>query len=395
MASFRQSTSTQAAADHPAKSARRLVVKVGSSLVTNAAQGIDAEALLPWARQIKQLREQGREVIWVSSGAIAEGMVRLGWRERPRQIDELQAAAAVGQMGLIECYQRILSSQGLQCAQILLTHEDLADRKRYLNARSTLLTLLRLGVLPIINENDSVVTDEIKFGDNDTLSALVANLCEADLLVILTDQEGFFSADPRRDASATLIPRADAFDPQWLEAASGPGSAIGRGGMQTKLLAARRATRSGAATVITHGRSPDVLLRLTAGEWLGTLFETQTRPLSARQQWLMDHLQTQGWVVVDDGARNKLLAPRGASLLPVGVREAHGEFARGDVISVRDQTGVEIARGISNYAAAEVRLIAGKPSRDIAAILGYVEASELMHRDNLVRTLPLESGTNP
>ena len=363
--------------------ARRIVVKVGSSLVTNEGRGVDAQAIGNWSRQLAVLAGQGREVVMVSSGAIAEGMQRLGWSTRPRELNELQAAAAVGQMGLVRMYETQLRSHGMASAQVLLTHADLADRERYLNARSTLLTLLGLKVIPVINENDTVVNDEIKFGDNDTLGALVANLIEADALVILTDQRGLYSADPRRDPDARFIDCATAGDPELERMAGGAGSTLGRGGMITKILAAKRAAGSGASTVIAWGREPDVLLRLAAGEAIGTLLEAATPKLAARKQWMADHLQLRGSVTVDEGAVTKLVS-EGKSLLPIGVVEVGGEFARGDVIAVRRADGAEIARGLSNYSSAEARLIARKPSSQFAALLGYANEPELIHRDNLV-----------
>ncbi len=364
-------------------SARRVVVKVGSSLVTNEGRGLDADAITRWAEQIAALHALGKQVLLVSSGAIAEGMLRLGWKQRPRQIHELQAAAAVGQMGLVQAYETRFRSLGLRTAQVLLTHADLADRARYLNARSTLFTLLQLDVVPVINENDTVVTDEIKFGDNDTLGALVTNLVEADALVILTDQAGVFSADPRRDPAATLIAEASAGDPYLETVAGGVGSGIARGGMISKILAAKRAARSGAHTVIASGREPDVLARLARGERVGTQLTASMPVLTARKQWLADHLQLKGRVVVDDGAA-RALRSGGKSLLPIGVVEVQGEFARGDVIACVDRDGREIARGLVNYASSETRLIARKPTSEIESILGFIEEAELIHRDNLV-----------
>jgi glutamate 5-kinase len=363
--------------------ARRIVVKVGSSLVTNEGRGLDAEAIARWARQIADLRAQGKQVVLVSSGAIAEGMQRLGWARRPQQIHELQAAAAVGQMGLAQAYETQFRALGLHTAQVLLTHADLADRARYLNARSTLFTLLELGVVPVINENDTVVTDEIKFGDNDTLAALVTNLIEAEALVILTDQAGLFSADPRRDPTAKLVRTATAGDPALESMAGGAGSAIARGGMLTKVLAAKRAARSGALTIIVSGREVDVLLRLAAGEAIGSELMASTAVLTARKQWLADHLLLKGRVVVDDGAA-RALASGGKSLLPIGVVEVIGDFQRGDVVGCVKQDGREIARGLVNYASGDARQIARKPTGEIQATLGYIEEPELIHRDNLV-----------
>ena len=365
------------------RGARRIVVKVGSSLVTNEGRGLDEAAIGEWCRQLAALAGQGREVIMVSSGAIAEGMKRLGWATRPKELPELQAAAAVGQMGLAQMYEQKLSAHGMGSAQVLLTHADLADRERYLNARSTLLTLLSLKVIPVINENDTVVTDEIKFGDNDTLGALVANLVEADALVILTDQAGLYSADPRRNPQARFIDEARAGDPALERMAGGVGSSIGRGGMITKVLAAKRAAGSGASTVIAWGREPDVLLRLSAGEAIGTLLVAGTAKHAARKQWMADHLQLRGAVVVDDGAVAKLRG-EGKSLLPIGIVEVQGEFARGDVVAVRDLRGTEIARGLANYASGEARLLARRPSSEFEALLGCPGESEMIHRDNLV-----------
>jgi glutamate 5-kinase len=363
--------------------ARRIVVKVGSSLVTNEGRGVDRDAIGNWSRQLAALATQGRELLMVSSGAIAEGMKRLGWTQRPRELNELQAAAAVGQMGLVQMYEAQLSLHGMSSAQVLLTHSDLADRERYLNARSTLLTLLSLKVIPVINENDTVVNDEIKFGDNDTLGALVANLVDADAYVILTDQRGLYASDPRRDPQARFIDEGVAGDPQLELMAGGAGSAIGRGGMLTKIQAARRAAGSGTSTVIAWGREPDVLLRLAAGERIGTLLTAGTPKLAARKQWMLDHLQLRGSVVVDDGAVQKLIG-EGKSLLPIGMHEVQGDFSRGDVIAVRTAQGVEIARGLANYSATEARLIARKPSAQIGALLGYANEPEMIHRTNLV-----------
>jgi len=363
--------------------ATTLVVKVGSSLVTNDGRGLDTAAIARWAAQIAQLRALGKRCVLVSSGAIAEGMQRLGWTRRPHAIHEQQAAAAVGQMGLVQCYETSFREHGLATAQVLLTHADMADRQRYLNARSTLRTLLELGVIPVINENDTVVTDEIKFGDNDTLGALVANLVEADALIILTDQAGLYDADPRKVATANLIQEREAGDPTLESIAGGTGSALARGGMLTKVLAAKRAARSGAHTVIASGREPDVLLRIARGERVGTLLLARTLPIAARKQWLADHLKIGGRLKLDAGAV-RALASGGKSLLPIGVIEVTGEFERGAVVACDDPRGREVARGLANYSAAESRQIMGRPSADIETILGYVDTPELIHRDNLV-----------
>jgi glutamate 5-kinase len=365
------------------RQAQRVIVKVGSSLVTNEGRGLDHAAIAKWADQIAHLRRLGKQVVLVSSGAVAEGMLRLGFERRPVAIHELQACAAVGQMGLAQIYETSFRAHDLRTAQVLLTHADLADRERYLNARSTLFTLLELGVVPVINENDTVVTDEIKFGDNDTLGALVANLIEADALIILTDQRGLYTSDPRKNTDATFVNEAKAGDPALEAMAGGAGSGIGSGGMLTKILAARRAASSGAHTVIAWGREDQVLVRLAEGEAIGTQLTAQTARLTARKQWMADHLKTAGQVMLDPGAVQKLLE-EGKSLLPIGVTDVGGDFGRGDVITCVDATGKPIARGMSNYASAEVKRIMRKPSSEIAAILGYVEEVELIHRDNLV-----------
>lgn len=363
--------------------ARRIVVKVGSSLVTDEGRGLDRAAISRWGAEIASLRAGGKQVVVVSSGAVAEGMKRLGWSQRPREMHELQAAAAVGQMGLAQVYESCFAEHGLRTAQVLLTHEDLADRRRYLNARSTLRTLLELAVVPIINENDTVVTDEIKFGDNDTLGALVTNLIDADALVILTDQQGLFTADPRRDPSASLLPAVRAGDPRLEAIAGGTGSSIARGGMITKVRAAQRAARGGASTVVASGRLDGVLRRLAAGEALGTQFIADLPRLAARKQWMADHLQLRGSVTVDAGAARALCA-EGRSLLPIGVTEVQGDYERGEVIAIRSAEGVELGRGLSNYSSADTRRIMRRASSEIEAILGYIEEPELIHRDDLV-----------
>ncbi len=365
------------------RDARRIVVKVGSSLVTNEGRGLDEGAIGEWCRQMALLSAQGKEVVMVSSGAIAEGMKRLGWTTRPSEVPALQAAAAVGQIGLAQMYETKLRENGMGSAQVLLTHADLADRERYLNARSTLLTLLQHRVLPVINENDTVVNDEIKFGDNDTLGALVANLIEADLLVILTDQKGLYSADPRKDPAATFVHEAHAGDPALEAMAGGAGSSIGKGGMITKILAAKRAAGSGASTVIAWGREPDALLRLSQGDNMGTLLVAQTAKQQARKQWMADHLQLRGSVTVDAGAAHKVMT-EGKSLLPIGMTGVAGDFSRGDVIAIKDDQGAEIARGLANYASAEARLLCRKPSHDYEELLGYTAEPEMVHRDNLI-----------
>ncbi|WP_404368349.1 glutamate 5-kinase [Marinobacter sp.] len=363
--------------------ARRLVVKIGSALLTNDGRGLDVAALGGWVDQIAALIASGVEVVVVSSGSVAEGMSRLGWAVRPQQLHELQAAAAVGQMGLVQTWEAQLQRHHLHSAQILLTHDDLSDRKRYLNARSTLRALLDFGVVPIVNENDTVVTDEIRFGDNDTLGALVANLIEADGLIILTDQEGLFDQDPRKNPEARLIEQRHASDTALDAMAAGGAGALGRGGMQTKVKAARLASRSGAFTVIVGGRLPAVLCRLRAGEMLGTLLLPNQGRTAARKQWLASHLKTRGQLMLDEGAV-RVLCKGGRSLLPVGVKSVAGSFRRGEMVSCTDESGREVARGLINYNADEARAIAGRSSDRIADLLGYISDEEMIHRDNLV-----------
>jgi len=366
--------------------ARRWVVKVGSSLLTNDGAGLDYELMALWVEQIQRLRARGIEVVLVSSGAVSEGMKRLGWSERPHALHEQQAAAAVGQMGVVQAYESCFQKHGLQTAQILLTHDDLADRQRYLNARSTLRTLLKLGVVPIVNENDTVAVEEIRFGDNDTLAGLVTNLIEAELLVMLTDQVGMYDSDPRNNPDAKFIHEAQAGDPKLEGMAAGGGSGrLGRGGMLTKVRAAERAARSGALSIIASGRESDVLARIADGEQLGTMVVPTAEPLVARKQWLASQLNLSGKLVLDDGAVN-VLKRSGGSLLAVGVSLVEGGFHRGDVVACVDQQGREIARGLINYSAQESRKIQGQPSEKIEALLGYVDEAELIHRDNLVLT---------
>lgn len=362
--------------------ARRWVVKIGSALLTGDGRALDREAMAVWVRQLAALREQGVDVVLVSSGAVAAGMTRLGWSDRPKSIHRLQAAAAVGQMGLVQAWEASFEAHGLTTAQVLLTHDDLSDRKRYLNARSTLSVLLRMGVIPVINENDTVVTDEICFGDNDTLGGLIANLINADVLVILTDQEGLYDSDPRGNPNAQLISEGKALDPALLAAAGSSKGLLGKGGMQTKIKAARLAARSGTATVIASGARPEVLLELRAGQTVGTLLLPDTQPLAARKQWLASHLQVRGRLVLDAGAV-RVLRESGRSLLPVGVRALWGHFMRGDVVSCEDENGVPVARGLVNYNAEEAQRIIGKPSDQIVTLLGYAGEAELIHRDNL------------
>ncbi len=363
--------------------AKRIVVKIGSTLITNHGAGVDHALIKDWVGQIAALNKQGVEVLLVSSGAIAEGMKRLGWKTRPHEVNQLQAAAAVGQMGLVQVYESSFREHGLETAQILLTHDDLAHRTRYLNARSTLTTLLQLKVIPVINENDTVVTDEIKFGDNDTLAALVCNAIDADTLVILTDQQGLFNADPRKDPSATLIADAKAGDPQLEAMAGGAGSSLGRGGMLTKVQAAKKAALSGATTIIAHGREVNVLLRLHKGERIGTRVAADELSLTARKTWLAGHLKTSGSLTLDAGAA-RALTQGGKSLLPIGVTAVSGSFVRGELVSCVNADGNEIARGLANYSSLEAQKIMHKPTTEIEELLGYIAEPELIHRDNLV-----------
>lgn len=365
------------------KTARRVVVKVGSALVTNDGRGLDEAAIARWAAQIAALQKMGRQIVLVSSGAVAEGILRLGWNSRPTQLAELQAAAAVGQMGLVQAYETHFSEHGIRTAQILLTHADLSNRERYLNARETMLTLLDLGVVPIINENDTVVNDEIKVGDNDTLGALVTNLIEADVLIILTDQKGLYTADPRKDPTARFVSQATAGDPVLETMAGGAASTLSKGGMITKILAAKRAQRSGAATVIASGREERVLERLAGGEAIGTQLNAVHAPLHARQKWLIDQLRPEGTVHLDAGAARALLENK-TSLLPVGIKFVMGEFLRGDVVGIVAPDGTEIARGLVNYASSELQLIKGLHTEEIQKVLGFENQPEAVHRDNLV-----------
>ena len=362
---------------------RRWVVKIGSALLTNDGQGLDRAAIAGWVAQIAHLRQLGIEVVLVSSGSVAEGMARLGWKQRPKAMHDLQAAAAVGQMGLVQTWEQQFQARGVHTAQVLVTHDDLSDRKRYLNARSTLLALISHGVVPVVNENDTVVTDEIRFGDNDTLGALVTNLVEADLLVILTDQQGMFSADPRSNPQAELISHARASDPALAAMAGGSAGALGRGGMATKLRAAQLAARSGAASIIVGGRLPDVLTRIQQAESVGTLLTADDSPMAARKQWLAGHLQMRGVLTLDAGAA-KALREKGVSLLPVGVREVTGQFSRGEMVSCVDPDNQRVACGLANYSSDEARKIMGKSSAQISAALGYADEEELIHRDNMV-----------
>lgn len=376
------------------RDARRWVVKVGSSLLTDEGRGLDHAIIARWAEDIALLVADGREVLVVSSGAIAEGIVRLGLPARPRAVHELQAAAAVGQMGLVGAWETALNRFGLRAALVLLTHDDVADRRRYLNARATLKGLLAHRVVPIVNENDTVITDEIRLGDNDTLGALVANLVDADVLVLLTDQAGLYDADPRTNPSARLLERADAGDPAVRAAAGPSGSTLGRGGMGTKVSAAERAARSGTTTVIADGREVRVLARLRAGEPLGTMLTSDRRPTDARKRWLADQLRVRGRLVLDDGAC-RVLRERGSSLLAVGVTGCEGDFHRGELVALTDAGGGEIGRGLVNYGAAQVRLVAGRPSDRFEALLGFAAEPELVHRDNLIVTAPGESDVAP
>jgi len=360
----------------------RWVVKIGSALLTNDGQGLDQIAIAGWVDQLVELTRRGVEVVLVSSGSVAEGMTRLGWSERPPEVYRLQAAAAVGQMGLVQAYETNFRRHGMHTAQVLLTHDGMSNRKRYLNARATLRTLIELGVVAVVNENDTVVTSEIRFGDNDTLGALVANAVEADALILLTDQSGLYTADPRSNPEAELIAEAMAGD-ERLEAMAGGGGKLGRGGMATKVRAAKLAARSGAVTAIASGREPDVLLKLHAAEQVGTLLLPEREPMAARKQWIAGHLQARGTLELDAGAVTALLE-RGKSLLPAGVRAVSGDFSRGEMVIMMDESGRVVARGLVNYGIEDARRIIGRPSRAIEEQLGFMGEEELVHRDNLV-----------
>lgn len=361
---------------------KRWVIKVGSSLVTRDGQGLDHEQIASWVKQICALRQQGHQIVLVSSGSVVEGLVRLGWDKRPEALNDLQAAAAVGQMGLIQAYESKFKQHGVHTAQVLFTHEDMSDRKRYLNARSTLNRLLDLGVVPVVNENDTVAIEEIRFGDNDRLAALTANLVEADMLIILTDQDGMYDSDPRRHPEASLL-ESVSVDDEKLEGMAAGSGALGRGGMITKIQAARLAARSGAATLVVGGRSDDVLKKISDGETVGTLFSPANEPMAARKQWLAGHMVLPGKLQLDAGAV-KVLKQSGKSLLPVGVKAVFGDFQRGAVVACINEQGQEIARGLVNYNAQEIEKIKGQSSNEIINLLGYVDESELIHRDNLV-----------
>ncbi|MEX0429985.1 glutamate 5-kinase [Spiribacter insolitus] len=370
---------------------RRWVVKVGSALVTDNGRGLDHARIADWVRQIVRAREQGIEIVMVSSGSVAEGVQRLGWPERPKALHQLQAAAAVGQMGVVEAYESQFQRFGLKTAQILLTHDDLADRQRYLNARVTLRALLALGVVPVVNENDTIATEEIRFGDNDTLAALVSNLIEADQLIILTDQQGLYDADPRANPGARLIDKAAAEDESLEALCSDAPGVLGSGGMRAKVMAARRAARAGALTRIASGREPDVLVRIAAGESPGTRLLPSNERLAARKQWIAGQLQVSGQLWLDWGAV-RVLRSQGRSLLPVGVTGIEGEFRRGEMVACLDPAGEEVARGLVNYDADAARRLAGQGSNRIEALLGYVTEPELVHRDNMVLTDSVADG---
>jgi glutamate 5-kinase len=363
--------------------ARRVVVKIGSALLTDDGAGLATTAMGAWCEQVNGLLNAGVQVLIVSSGAVAEGVSRLGWSERPVRVHEQQAAAAVGQMGLVQAYERAFAVHGRHTAMVLLTHDDLADRERYLNARATLTRLLELGVIPIVNENDTVATDEIRFGDNDTLAALVTNLLEADLLVILTDTDGLHESDPREDAQAPLVSSADANDPGLDVMAGSTAGTLGRGGMVTKIKAARIAARSGAHTVITSGRTEDVLNRVLQGSDVGTLLFASMNPLDARKRWIAGQLKVKGELELDPGAVDALRR-RGVSLLPVGVSAVRGRFVRGDVVRCVDADGLAIAQGLVNYSSEEASRLVRAGSDEIVERLGYAAEPELVHRDNLV-----------
>ncbi len=364
---------------------QRWVIKIGSALLTDLGRGLNRSGLAEWAGQLAALHKSGKEVILVSSGAVAEGLTRLGWDKRPKALHELQAAAAVGQMGLIQAYESALLQHGLHTAQILLTHQDLSNRQRYLNTRSTLQTLLALNIIPIVNENDTVATDEFRFGDNDTLAAMVANLIEADYLIILTDQNGLYDKDPRTNDDAKFISQASSSDPKLEQYAGSTGTALSRGGMRTKITAAQIAARSGTHTIIANGRQNNILQLLSNGEQPGTLLKADKPRLKARKQWIAHQLEPQGTLQLDKGACD-IITKQGKSLLSVGVADVSGEFERGDLVICIDTNKQVIAKGLINYNNAECRLMAGQPSNKIEELLGYINEKELIHRDNLIIT---------
>lgn len=369
--------------DQYSRKAKRLIIKIGSALLTKDGKGLDYEAIADWAKQISNLRQQGREIILVSSGSVAEGMSRMGWTSRPKKLAKLQAAAAIGQTGLIEAYESQFKKYNIQAAQILLTHDDVRNRKRYLNARNTLRTLIDLKTLPIVNENDTVALEEMRLGDNDTLAALVANLVEADVLIILTDQQGLFNKDPRHHTDAKLISDESATNPDLMAYVGTIATSLGSGGMATKITAAQRAARSGCATIIASGRKSNVLQRISEGEDIGTLLVPDTTKIVARKQWIAGHVQASGSLFLDEGACLSI-QKNGSSLLPVGVEHSEGSFKRGDVVDCKNQQGHIIARGLVNYSTEDVEKIYKIPSARITEVLGYQGEAELIHRDNLV-----------
>ncbi len=358
------------------------MVKIGSALLTNDGLGLDQNAIGCWVDQLAALQQEGYRIVLVSSGSVAEGLIRLGWSKRPDALHKLQAAAAVGQMGLVQAYEQEFQRYDLNTAQILLTHDDLANRTRYLNAKSTIATLMAMQAIPVINENDTVVTDEIRFGDNDTLAGLVANLVQADALVILTDQDGLYECDPRVTPGARMVNQMNANDPS-LDGMASEGGKLGRGGMRTKISAARLAARSGTHTFICPGMAHEVLLNLAKSEKVGTLLCADTAPVAARKQWLASQLRVSGSLTLDQGAVDAV-KQSGRSLLPVGVTAVSGDFPRGDLVSMQAAGGEEVARGLVNYSSAEIDKILGKPSQRISEILGYSDGDELVHYDNMI-----------
>ncbi len=363
------------------KACKRIVVKIGSSLLTANGQGLDLEAISHWAKQIVDLHHAGHEMILVTSGAVAEGMVRMKLPHRPTDLPSLQACAAIGQMGLIQTWSSVLDRHHIKTAQVLLTHDDLTDRRRYLNSCDALQQLIDWHVIPVINENDTVSTDEIRFGDNDTLAAMVAGQVHADLLIILTDQQGMFDADPRSNPEAKLLSTVRALDETLFEMAGGSGT-LGTGGMLTKVRAARLAAKSGCPTLIASGESDRVLARLMAGELLGTLFITDDDRMTAHQQWLAAHLQTAGRLVIDDGAVNAIKTQH-RSLLPVGVKAIEGHFDRGDVVECVDRQGKRIAVGRVNFSSRSAELVKGLASDKVYQVLGEARSLEMIHRNHM------------
>jgi glutamate 5-kinase len=365
------------------KKVRRVVVKIGSSLISSKRHGLDEKRLAAYASEAARLRKSGREIVLVSSGAIVSGLEKLGVRDRPKGLREKQAAAAVGQCRLMWAYEKSFDARGLKVGQVLLTQEDLRDRKRFLNSRNTLSTLLELGVIPIINENDTVAVEEIQFGDNDHLAASVAHLVDADLLIILSDVEGLYTENPRRNPEARLISTIAEITPEIEARAETTAGEEGVGGMASKILAAKKVAALGVPTVIASGREPRVLSRILQGDSIGTIVLPRDQRLNSRKHWIAHTLPSKGRLVLDDGAVEAIVR-RGKSLLPAGIRGVEGRFEAGDAVTCADRTGREVAKGLINYASPEMTRIQGAHTADLQKILGRKDYDEAIHRDNLV-----------